>query len=164
MIRLLAASLLVLLTAAACATQGENERLVEALARGDVHAIVTVRGVVALVPDVLFEFDSHGLSADAERRVASMAAVILEFGTVRPIQVEGHTDSVGDSAYNLELSFRRAERVARALVEAGIDPLRVTSLGLGETRPVAPDQVEDGRDNPAGRRLNRRVEVVIENR
>ena len=53
-----------------------------------------------------------------------MAKVIVEFGTVRPILVEGHSDDLGTPAYNLELSYRRAQRVADALIAAGIDPAR----------------------------------------
>jgi len=149
---------------AGCAGRTENERLVAAFAEQEIQAVVTERGVVVLVPDVLFEFDSDVLTPKAERRTEKMAAVISEFPGLRPILVEGHSDAMGDAAYNLDLSFRRARGVANALRQAGIDPERLASQGLGETRPSAPNKHPDGRDNPEGRRLNRRVEVVIENR
>ena len=155
---------LLLFVASGCAGRTENERLVEAFAEEEIQAVVTERGVVVLVPDVLFEFDSDVLTPKAERRAEKMAAVISEFPELRPILVEGHTDAMGNAAYNLDLSFRRAQKVANALADAGIDPARLTSQGLGETRPSAPNKHPDGRDNPEGRRLNRRVEVVIENR
>ena len=75
------------------------------------------------------------------------------------IEVDGHTDSKGADAYNLELSQRRAATVAKALQGDGLTaPL--TIHGFGETQPVAPNTLK-GADNPVGRQLNRRVELVI---
>jgi outer membrane protein OmpA-like peptidoglycan-associated protein len=66
-------------------------------------------------------------------------------------------------AYNLALSRRRAETVARELIGQGLHRERVTIQAYGEARPVAPNLNPDGTDNPAGRARNRRVEAVIRN-
>jgi outer membrane protein OmpA-like peptidoglycan-associated protein len=77
------------------------------------------------------------------------------------ISIEGHTDSRGDDAYNQRLSLARAEAVKAYLVEKGVAAGRLRTVGLGETRPVAPNANADGSDNEAGRQQNRRVEVIL---
>jgi flagellar motor protein MotB len=69
-------------------------------------------------------------------------------------RIEGHTDSSGDAAKNLDLSKRRAESVKSALVKLRIAADRLTTDGLGQTKPMAPN------DTPQGRAENRRVEFV----
>jgi len=73
--------------------------------------------------------------------------------------VTGHTDSVGENDYNQTLSEARADAVVEALRTAGVSST-LTAEGRGEAEPVAPNEV-DGQDYPAGRQLNRRVEIVI---
>ncbi|URM95729.1 OmpA family protein [Actinomadura madurae] len=76
--------------------------------------------------------------------------------------MSGHSDSIGDPGYNLRLSEQRAEAVTaelrKAVAGAG---LRIEAKGYGETRPVAPNE-QGGKDDPAGRAKNRRVEVTYE--
>ena len=71
------------------------------------------------------------------------------------IRINGHTDDVGDAADNQTLSQGRAEAVRAYLVQAGIDPDRLTALGFGETRPMASN------DTPEGRARNRRTAFEI---
>ncbi len=74
---------------------------------------------------------------------------------MKVIRVEGHTDSKGKAKKNLELSKRRARSVARWLAEHGIETGRLEAYGCGQTRPIAPNKSE------AGRQQNRRVEFHI---
>lgn len=74
---------------------------------------------------------------------------------VKKVRVEGHTDSVGSDATNLDLSKRRAASVMKFLIERGVDPARLESEGYGETRPVDTNDTEDGRSR------NRRVDFII---
>ncbi len=69
------------------------------------------------------------------------------------MEIQGHTDSVGDRNYNQKLSERRAETVKAYLVLYGIDVSRMTVRGFGPDRPVAENDTEEGRA------LNRRVEL-----
>jgi len=69
--------------------------------------------------------------------------------------VAGHTDSQGTSELNLDLSTRRAEAVTSYIGESGFDTSRITSVGYGETKPVASN------DTPEGRAQNRRIEFVV---
>lgn len=140
-----------------------NRALLEELKRRNLEAHETERGVVINLPDVLFEFDSASLTPTARSTVVHIAEVLNREGNKRRISVEGHTDAIGDEGYNLVLSQRRAETVARALRENGVEPFRVVARGYGEKYPVAPNTHADGTDNPTGRAKNRRVEVVVEN-
>lgn len=111
--------------------------------------------------DVLFDFDQATLRPDATVALTQIAASVNERFPTGPVAVEGHTDAVGDDAYNQDLSERRAQAVADWLVaNAGIDPARIAVAGFGETAPVAPNTTPDGADDPAGRQENRRVVIT----
>lgn len=111
--------------------------------------------VVTLTSDLLFDFGSAELTPQAERAVAELAEDIPQDVTV---DVDGHTDSIGAEDFNQRLSEERAEAVAEVLGDARPD-LELVVEGHGESSPVADNQV-GGEDNPAGRALNRRVEVT----
>lgn len=106
---------------------------------------------------------SHGILFDtgSDRLKPESAAVIqaiakgLTANAGLKLLIEGHTDSTGVAAQNLDLSKRRAEAVKAVLVsQFGIDAARLTTAGLGSTRPI------DSNDTPTGRAQNRRVELV----
>lgn len=71
------------------------------------------------------------------------------------LKLSGHTDNTGSAAFNLNLSKKRAEAVKNYLVAQGIDPKRITTEGLGSTKPIASN------DTPQGREANRRVEFLV---
>jgi OOP family OmpA-OmpF porin len=78
------------------------------------------------------------------------------------IEILGHTDNIGTPQYNQVLSEKRAEAVRHYLVkEGGVDPAKISSKGFRDLYPVAQNRFNDGRDNPEGRALNRRVEINI---
>ncbi|WP_419807659.1 OmpA family protein [Sphingomonas sp.] len=114
---------------------------------------------VSLPGDVLFDFDKATIRPDAIPTLAKVADAAARSG--RPITVEGHTDARGGPSHNRPLSEARARAVADRLVAAGIERARITSVGFGATRPVAPNSDAAGRDDPAGRQRNRRVAVVL---
>ena len=139
-----------------------NRELLDELRRRNLDARETARGVVVNLPDVLFEFDRADLTRDARRTVRDIADVLTRSARGRQVSIEGHTDSVGSEAYNQHLSQTRAESVADALVNGGVNRRRVRAHGFGKSRPIAPN-TSHGHDDPVGRAKNRRVEVVIEN-
>jgi outer membrane protein OmpA-like peptidoglycan-associated protein len=139
-----------------------NRELLEELRRRNLDVRETSRGVVVNLPDVVFEFDRADLTREARRTVGDIADVLLRSARGRKVSIEGHTDSIGTQTYNQRLSEARAESVADALVSAGVNRRRLRTRGFGKTHPVAPNTIR-GRDNPAGRAKNRRVEVIIEN-
>ena len=115
--------------------------------------------VITLEDSVLFDFGSSELRGQASTTLTNLATVIKDSNAPK-VQVQGHTDSVSDDASNQTLSEQRAKAVTDALTSDGVTAA-IESVGYGETRPVAPNENPDGSDNPAGRRLNRRVEVFV---
>lgn len=123
----------------------------------------TGRGIALnLSGDVLFPFGADRLRPEAAQGLQEVADLIRDLRP-RSITIVGHTDSIGDEAANRDLSLRRARAVQRWLEErAGGAMPAVVVEGRGEADPVAPNAFPDGRDNPDGRALNRRVEFVLE--
>jgi chemotaxis protein MotB len=112
---------------------------------------------VEIRTDILFPSGVARLSPQAEVIIRRLADVLRS--RANPIRVEGHTDNVPINTVqfrsNWELSAARAGSVVHLFTEAGLDPARLAVVGLGEYRPVAPN------DTPAGRNANRRVVLVI---
>lgn len=147
-----------------CANHYTNSELVDIFSEKGLTTKETDRGVVVFLPEVFFEFNSFELTETAENKLATIGDVLIDPKTVsRQIMVEGHTDSIGDKAYNEELSLQRANVVADELVERNVSNERISRRGYGEKYPIAPNTKPDGRDNPDGRAQNRRVEIVVEN-
>ena len=105
--------------------------------------------------DVHFEIDRSTLMASSRKILDIVGAVLLRHGELR-IEVSGHTDSIGDSSYNQELSENRAVAVRDyLLLQTGIEASRVSACGYGEERPAASNATITGRT------LNRRVEFRV---
>jgi outer membrane protein OmpA-like peptidoglycan-associated protein len=103
---------------------------------------------------ILFDTDSDRLKAESAAVVQSIAKG-LETNPNLKLRIEGHTDSVGNAAHNVDLSKRRAEAVKAVLVaQFNVDAARLTTAGLGSGKPI------DSNDTPQGRSQNRRVELV----
>lgn len=130
--------------------------------RSDLSVRVTDLGTVIELPaDALFDYDKASLTAAAETELRK-AAELIGRGPPGPIQVVGHTDSNGESAYNQKLSEARARTVADWFgQQVGVRQRTFAVSGKGESAPIAPNDAPDGTDDPQGRAKNRRVEVVI---
>jgi outer membrane protein OmpA-like peptidoglycan-associated protein len=117
---------------------------------------------IELPADVLFDFDKADIRPDAAIALAA-AADLLKKGVVGAIKIDGHTDSKGAAAYNLTLSQNRARSVQAWFVKNGGLPANqaFTLTGYGMTRPKLPNAKPDGSDDPDGRQINRRVEIVF---
>ena len=109
---------------------------------------------VVLSEDLLFATNSTQLSGTAQRELRIVASSLQQYPNTT-VNVIGHTDNVGDAAFNQNLSERRAAAVSNILISNGVSPSRVRSIGQGESNPVASNL------NEAGRQANRRVEIVI---
>lgn len=120
----------------------------------ELKAKKTERGMVLTLGDVLFDTGLATLKPGAYTTIDRLANVLKE-APDRKVLIEGHTDSVGADDYNQALSERRASSVQTALLERGVRSDQITSVGKGESFPVA------GNDNAAGRQQNRRVEMVF---
>lgn len=114
----------------------------------------TDRGMVLTLGDVLFELNESDLLPGGVQVVEELARFLKDYPE-RTVLIEGYTDSTGSSAYNQQLSEARARSVKQALMQRGISPSRIMTIGYGEQYPVASNETL------AGRQLNRRVEIVI---
>jgi outer membrane protein OmpA-like peptidoglycan-associated protein len=114
----------------------------------------TARGLVSTMPDVLFETNSFILKPAARESLAKVAGIFLAYPDLR-LEVDGHTDSVGSDSYNQQLSEKRAASVRDYITQQGIPISSVVIQGFGKTQPVASNATA------AGRRQNRRVELVV---
>lgn len=124
------------------------------MALQELNALQTNRGLVLTLGDVLFETGKSNLLAGSVRAIEKLAE-FLQDNPERQVIIEGHTDNVGSSTYNLDLSLRRSMSVKNALIQKDIDSTRLLVKGYGETYPVA------GNIDAGGRQRNRRVEIVI---
>ncbi|SEW31473.1 Outer membrane protein OmpA [Cognatiyoonia koreensis] len=110
--------------------------------------------VVTLPQDILFATNSTSVSGSAQADLRTLAASMNQYPNTT-VNVIGHTDNVGDASFNFDLSQRRAQAVSSVLINAGVNPSRIRSVGRGEDAPVATNLTADGRQQ------NRRVEIVI---
>ena len=115
--------------------------------------------VITLQDGVLFDFGKYDLRPEAKATLAKLATVLNQ-AKVPAAQINGHTDSIGDDAFNQDLSEKRASAVATQLKADGVTA-NLQTHGYGKTQPVADNTNADGSDNPAGRQANRRVEIYI---
>lgn len=114
----------------------------------------TARGLIVSMPDVLFDFNKDTLKPEARERLARISGIVLAYPDLK-LQVEGYTDSIGSDEYNQQLSEKRAEAVRDYLVGSGVSMNNVAAVGMGKADPVADNATS------AGRKLNRRVEMVV---
>lgn len=114
----------------------------------------TARGLIVSMPDVLFDFNKYTLKPEARERLAKISGIVLAYPDLK-LAIEGYTDSIGSDDYNQTLSEKRADGVRGYLVSSGVVPDHVSAVGLGKSDPVADNSTA------AGRKLNRRVEMVV---
>lgn len=115
------------------------------------------RGLIINLSDVLFDTGHATLKPGAREKLSKLAGILLAYPGAYRIEVEGHTDSVGSDDSNLTLSQGRADSVHDYLLQNGVKADRMMAArGFGESTPVATN------DTAAGRQVNRRVEIIIE--
>ncbi len=110
--------------------------------------------MVLEVSDILFQFDKWVINQSDVPELNRWVDYFQSHPQVKA-EIYGHADSIGPSAYNQNLSQKRAQAVVNYLVSKGVDSKRLTAKGFGESQPVAPNT------NPEGRQKNRRVELKI---
>lgn len=143
------------LASAEARMQRGNERVGELeMQLRDMNARRTDRGMVVTLGDVLFDTGQSRILPDGEGRLGKLAEFFKRHPH-RTASIEGYTDNVGSADSNVDLSQRRAQAVVTALVDRGVASGRLSTRAHGEENPAASNTT------PAGRQLNRRVEVVF---
>lgn len=143
--------------AAGCASADDNDESDPCKEPGPGER-VSLRGCgtgdAIVLRGVNFDFDRATLTTDARAILDNVAEELNAYPDLE-VELSGHTDSRGSDAYNQDLSDRRAASVRRYLGEQGVAISRLTAVGFGETRPVADNDSDDGRER------NRRVELKV---
>ena len=109
---------------------------------------------LSLGADAFFDFDKSNLKPEG-RDALSRLASDMAGANVQSVDIVGHTDSIGTEAYNQGLSERRAPSASDFMVSQGVNPGLITTRGMGELQPVAPN------NTPEGRAQNRRVDITV---
>ena len=117
--------------------------------------VVLQKNKIAILEQVHFATDRDVILQESFELLNQVARVLRENPQLTRVRVEGHTDSKGPAAHNVELSQRRARTVREFLVKGGIAAGRLESQGYGPSRPIASNDTDEGRAR------NRRVEFAI---
>lgn len=125
------------------------------LQNGDVQIVNTGSELIVTLPEAItFDTDSSYVRINLRADLATLAQNLKDFPDTT-VDILGHTDNVGDAAYNQQLSTSRAESVYLILADAGVSTNRMRAIGRGENEPKASNLT------PEGRAENRRVEIII---
>lgn len=129
----------------------QEAALRDAVAASDAASIRRSRNILTATfkSNLLFDFNSFILKPGAYAEIERVARVLNQYPQTR-ISVEGHTDASGSAEYNMKLSQKRAEAVSNALIQRGIDPIRIQTMGFGKSQPISGSAA-----------ANRRVEIKI---
>jgi outer membrane protein OmpA-like peptidoglycan-associated protein len=134
----------------------ERDAMQRLAAAAAVNVKEEARGTVIILPgSVLFSSGNYELTPEAVHKLSMVADTLAPQARTHDILVEGHTDSRGTPTSNQVLSESRARAVMDFLVSRGVSAHSITSVGIGQARPIADNATADGRAN------NRRVEIII---
>jgi outer membrane protein OmpA-like peptidoglycan-associated protein len=110
---------------------------------------------IVMTGQTAFETDSAVIKPGFQSTMDKLADVVIRYGKTA-LTITGHTDSRGSAQHNLDLSQRRAQSVYDYFVTKDVNSARLVAMGKGQTEPIASN------DSEAGRRQNRRVEILVE--
>ncbi|WCT10239.1 OmpA family protein [Mucilaginibacter jinjuensis] len=113
-----------------------------------------------VINNILYDFGKSTLRPESETELNGVVTILKDNPKFK-IELSSHTDSIGSDAYNDKLSQDRAQSCVDYIISKGIEDTRVFAKGYGKTKPIAPNSLPDGKDNPDGRQLNRRTEFTV---
>lgn len=129
---------------------------------GDVHYTPLIKNPTGGDTLILyFGFDEEILTPRTKRQL-DIVASLLKLDPDKKLTLSGHTDALGSDDYNTQLSAKRAISVKNYLLSVGVPPSQMVTLAEGETKPRRPNVTDDGKDDPSGRRANRRTEIYLD--
>ncbi|OJW16849.1 MULTISPECIES: OmpA family protein [unclassified Mucilaginibacter] len=113
-----------------------------------------------VINNVLYDYDKATLRPESRTVLNELVTTMKDNPKIK-VELAAHTDAKGSDQYNMALSQRRAQACVDYIISMGIAEDRIYAKGYGERRPIAPNTLPNGKDNPAGRQLNRRTEFAV---
>ena len=113
-----------------------------------------------VIQNILYDFNKASLRPESLKALDGVVTIMRDNPGIK-IELNSHTDSIGSNAYNIKLSQQRAQSCVDYIISKGISKERIIAKDYGKTMPVAPNSLPNGKDNPAGRQLNRRTEFKV---
>lgn len=113
-----------------------------------------------VIKNVLYDFNRATLRPESKTVLHELVTLMNDNPKII-VELGSHTDSVGSEKYNLKLSQARAQACVDFIISEGIGEKRIFAKGYGKSRPIAPNSLPNGKDNPDGRQLNRRTEFTV---
>lgn len=110
---------------------------------------------IVITEKIQFDYNKATIKPESHGLLNEIVSVIKENPHIKKLSIEGHTDADGAYNYNLKLSDDRSQAVMKYLADHGIDAGRLVSRGFGESKAIAPNDSEEGKEK------NRRVEFMI---
>lgn len=117
-------------------------------------------GKAIVISNVLYDFNASELRAESKTVLDGLATIMKDNPQIK-VELGSHTDGIGSEEYNRKLSQARAESCVAYIISRGISEDRIFAKGYGKSKPIAPNTLPNGKDNPEGRQLNRRTEFVV---
>ncbi|PJJ79203.1 OmpA family protein [Mucilaginibacter auburnensis] len=113
-----------------------------------------------VINNVLYDYDKATLRPESKTVLDGVVKILKDNPKIK-IELAAHTDSIGSDIYNNKLSEARAQSCVDYVISRGISRDRIFARGYGKTKPIAPNSLPNGKDNPEGRQLNRRTEFTV---
>jgi outer membrane protein OmpA-like peptidoglycan-associated protein len=113
-----------------------------------------------LIKNVLYDFNKASLREESKLVLDTLVIVLKDNPKIK-VELASHTDSIGSTKYNDKLSQERAQSCVDYIISKGVEQNRIYAKGYGKRIPIAPNSLPNGKDNPAGRQLNRRTEFKV---
>lgn len=135
--------------------EGQASLRVELVPKPKTAQVELTQREVRIRKQIFFKTSSAEISETSNALLTEIADVLLRNPQVTSVEIQGHTDGLGNPAANLQLSQDRADAVRDWLIRAGVAPDRLTAKGYGDTRPLMPNITE------RARALNRRVQFIL---
>ncbi len=117
-------------------------------------------GAKVVLNNIFFDSGKSNLRKESKLELEKLYKLLTD-QPMMTIEVSGHTDNKGNPKSNLNLSKQRATAVSNYLIKKGIDRKRIKSIGYGQTQPLVSNTLPNGKPDPAGMQMNRRVEFKI---
>lgn len=113
-----------------------------------------------VINNILYDFKKYALKPESKIILNDLITILKDNPDIK-VELSSHTDSYGPDWSNNLLSQHRAQSCVNYIISRGISRARISAKGYGATKPLAPNTLPNGQDNPAGRRINRRTEFKV---